>query len=100
MDDILCSQLPTVATDIAKLPAKERNALLSDLGNRLPITEKRKSLEQAFQEEGLQLHNSAPHSYENDFEHEILLRRAYKYIIRLLMSFRGKSKKKSHAFFV
>ena len=60
MDDILCSQLPTVAADSAKLPAKERNALLSDLGNRLPMTEKRKALEQTFQEEGLQLHNGFP----------------------------------------
>ncbi len=87
IDDILCSQLSTVATDIAKLPTKERNALLSDLGNRLPITEKRKSLEQAFQEEELHLHNSTPHSYENDFEHKTLLRRAYGHIIRLLNRF-------------
>ncbi len=100
MDDILCSQLPTVATDIAKLPAEERNALLSDLGKRLPITEKRKSLEQAFQEEGLQLHNSAPYSYENDFEHKILLCRAYRHIIHLLKRFHKPLRKKSPVFFV
>jgi hypothetical protein len=67
--------------------SKERNVLLSDLGNRLPITEKRKSLEQAFQEEGLQLHIGAPHSYENKFKHKFLLLRAYKHIIRLLWRF-------------
>jgi hypothetical protein len=100
MDDILCSQLQMVATDIAKLPAKERNALLSDLGNRLPITEKRKSLEQAFQEEGLQLHNGAPHLYENDFEHKTLLRQAYRHVIHLLKHFYGKSMKISHFFLV
>jgi len=35
MDAILCAQLPIVATDIAKLPTKERSALLSDLGKPL-----------------------------------------------------------------
>jgi hypothetical protein len=93
MDEFLCPQLPTVATDMAKLPSRERNALLSDLGNRLPIAEKRKLLEQAFQEEALQLYNSAPHAYENDFEHNILLCRVYRYIIDLLKRLHGPSRK-------
>ena len=96
MDELLCAQLPKVATDIATLPTEERNALLSDLGKSLPIAEKRKLLEQAFQEEGLQLSNSAPHSYEDDFEHEILLRRAYRYIIHLIKRLYEPSRRKSH----
>jgi hypothetical protein len=92
MDGILCSQLQVVATDIAALPAMERNALLSDLGNRLP-TERRKSLELAFREEGLQLHNGAPDSCENDFEHKNLLCQAYGHVIHLLKQFYGKSMK-------
>ena len=82
--------------DIAKLPAEERNALLSDSGKSLPITEKRKPLEQAFQEEGLQLPNGPPHSYENDLEHERLLRRAYRYIIHLIKRLYEPSREKSH----
>lgn len=89
MDDIPSVQLPTIAIDIANLPDEERNAFLQ----RLPRTEKLQPLEQTFQEKGSELHNAAPHPYENDFEHEGLLRRAYKCISGLLKRFYGQSRK-------
>ena len=65
--------------------AKERDTSLSDLGKHLSTTEK--SSEQVSQEEELQLHNGAPHSYENDFGHNIFFYRIRNYINRWLQRF-------------
>jgi len=60
--------------------------------------EERQSLEQAFQVEGLQLQDGAPHSYEDDCKHKSLLHWASKHIVHLFKRFQGQTMKKPQAF--
>ncbi len=91
LNDMLLSRLPSITPEIAKLPEGERNALLTDLANRLPNTDKRDPLEHAFLKEGIYLQSYGSRRMYDSLENKKLLSRAYDRIVKFLRRCYGKS---------